>query len=92
MIDIHIDLDAQVGGLSVADRQLVAICRALLQDAKLLVMDEPTTALTRKEVDSLFAVVRDLQKKGISILFVSHKLEEVFEIAEELTILRNGKR
>jgi simple sugar transport system ATP-binding protein len=92
MIDIHIDLDAQVGGLSVADRQLVAICRALLQDAKLLVMDEPTTALTRKEVDSLFAVVRDLQKKGISILFVSHKLEEVFEIAEELTILRNGKK
>lgn len=92
MIDIHIDLDALVGGLSVADRQLVAICRALLQDAKLLVMDEPTTALTRKEVDSLFAVVRDLQKKGISILFVSHKLEEVFEIAEELTILRNGKK
>lgn len=92
MIDIHIDLDALVGSLSVADRQLVAICRALLQDAKLLVMDEPTTALTRKEVDSLFAVVRDLQKKGISILFVSHKLEEVFEIAEELTILRNGKK
>lgn len=91
MIDIHIDLDALVGSLSVADRQLVAICRALLQDAKLLVMDEPTTALTRKEVDSLFCVVRDLQKKGISILFVSHKLEEVFEIAEELTILRNGK-
>ncbi len=48
--------------------------------------------MTRKEVDSLFKVVRDLQKKGISILFVSHKLEEVFEIAEELTILRNGKK
>ncbi|HWR24023.1 MAG TPA: sugar ABC transporter ATP-binding protein [Feifaniaceae bacterium] len=92
MIDIHMDLDALVGGLSVADRQIVAICRALLQDAKLLVMDEPTTALTRKEVDSLFAVVRDLQKKGISILFVSHKLEEVFEIAEELTVLRNGRK
>ncbi len=92
MVDIHMDLDALVGGLSVADRQLVAICRALLQDAKLLVMDEPTTALTRKEVDSLFAVVRDLQKKGISILFVSHKLEEVFEIAEELTVLRNGRK
>jgi len=91
---IHIDLDLQapVGALSVADRQLVAICRALLQDTKLLVMDEPTTALTRKEVDALFNVVRNLQKKGISILFVSHKLEEVFEIAEELTILRNGKK
>ena len=91
MIHVNIDLDAPVGSLSVADRQLVAICRALLQDAKLLVMDEPTTALTRKEVDSLFAVVKDLQAKGISILFVSHKLEEVFEIAEELTILRNGQ-
>lgn len=91
MINVKIDPDALVGSLSVADRQLVAICRALLQDAKLLVMDEPTTALTRKEVDALFAVVRDLQKKNISVLFVSHKLEEVFEIAEELTIIRNGK-
>ncbi len=90
LVNVEMDLDARVGDLSVADRQLVAICRALLQDAKLLVMDEPTTALTRKEVDSLFKVVRDLQAKGISILFVSHKLEEVFEIAEHLTILRNG--
>ena len=92
LVNVQMDLDAKVGDLSVADKQLVAICRALLQDAKLLVMDEPTTALTRKEVDSLFKVVRDLQKKGIAILFVSHKLEEVFEIAEELTILRNGKK
>ena len=92
MIGVQMDLDALVGSLSVADKQLVAICRALLQDAKLLVMDEPTTALTRKEVDALFAVTRELQAKGISILFVSHKLEEVFEIAEELTILRNGKK
>ncbi|MCL2856107.1 MAG: sugar ABC transporter ATP-binding protein [Oscillospiraceae bacterium] len=92
MIGVQMDLDALVGSLSVADKQLVAICRALLQDAKLLVMDEPTTALTRKEVDALFAVTRDLQAKGISILFVSHKLEEVFEIAEELTILRNGAK
>ncbi len=92
LVNVEMDLDAKVGDLSVADKQLVAICRALLQDAKLLVMDEPTTALTRKEVDSLFKVVRDLQKKGIAILFVSHKLEEVFEIAEELTILRNGRK
>jgi len=90
MIDVSIDLDAFVGSLSIADRQLVAICRALLQDAKLIVMDEPTTALTQKEIDALFSVSRDLQAKGISILFISHKLEEVFEIAEELTILRNG--
>ncbi len=92
LIDVDIDLDALVGDLSVANKQLVAICRALLQNAKVLIMDEPTTALTRKEVDSLFAVVRDLQKKGIAIVFVSHKLEEVFEIADKLTILRNGRK
>ena len=92
LINVEMDLDANVGELSVANKQLVAICRALLQDAKVLIMDEPTTALTRKEVDSLFKVIRDLQKKGIAIVFVSHKLEEVFEIAEKLTILRNGKK
>ena len=91
LINVQMDLDAIVGELSVANKQLVAICRALLQDAKLLIMDEPTTALTKKEVESLFHVVHDLQKKGISIVFVSHKLEEVFAIAEELTILRNGR-
>lgn len=91
LIGVQMDLDAVVGDLSVANRQLVAICRALLQDAKLLIMDEPTTALTKKEVEALFNVVHDLQKKGISIVFVSHKLEEVFAIAEELTILRNGR-
>ncbi len=92
LIDVEMDLDALVGDLSVANKQLVAICRALLQNAKVLIMDEPTTALTRKEVDSLFGVVRDLQKKGIAIVFVSHKLEEVFEIADKLTILRNGQK
>ena len=92
LVGIDIDLDACLGDLSVADKQLVAICRALLHDARLLIMDEPTTALTKKEVASLFKIVRELQAKGISILFVSHKLEEVFEIADELTIIRNGKK
>lgn len=92
MVNVKMDLDALVGDLPVADKQLVAICRALLQDAKLLIMDEPTTALTKKEVDALFKVVRDLQAKGIAIIFVSHKLEEVFEICEKLTILRNGEK
>jgi len=92
MVNVKMDLDALVGDLPVADKQLVAICRALLQDAKLLIMDEPTTALTKKEVDALFKVVRDLQAKGITIIFVSHKLEEVFEICEKLTILRSGEK
>ncbi len=88
---LEIDLDEIVGNLSLAQQQLVAISRALSGEVKLLIMDEPTTALTRKEVDSLFSVVLDLQAKGISILFVSHKLNEVFEVAERFTILRDGK-
>ncbi len=90
-IDFKVDLDARVGTLSVADRQLIAICRALMHDAKLIIMDEPTTALTRKEVDGLFRIILDLKARGISTLFVSHKLEEVFEISERFTILRNGE-
>ncbi|GAK55621.1 sugar ABC transporter ATPase/substrate-binding protein [Candidatus Vecturithrix granuli] len=90
-IEVEIDLDAYVEDLSVADKQLVAIARAILHDAKLIIMDEPTTALTHKEVESLFQVIKNFQKEGISTLFVSHKLREVLEISEQVTILRNGK-
>ncbi len=90
-INVDIDLDARVADLSVADKQLIAISRALLQNAKLIIMDEPTTALTKKEIDSLFTVIDSLRKQGISILFVSHKIEEVFALAEKITILRNGE-
>ena len=91
-IGLKADLSEIVENLSVAEKQMVAICRALLNDAKLLIFDEPTTALTQKEVKNLFALIHKMQKKGVSTLFVSHKLEEVFEIAEEFTILRNGKK
>jgi simple sugar transport system ATP-binding protein len=84
------DLEERVENLSIAEKQLVAICRALLYDARIVIMDEPTTALTRKEVRSLFSVIKKLQSQGIAILFVSHKLDEVFEISERFTILRNG--
>ncbi|MDO5678009.1 MAG: sugar ABC transporter ATP-binding protein [Propionibacteriaceae bacterium] len=90
-INFKIDLDARVADLSVADKQLIAISRALLTDTKLIIMDEPTTALTDREVAALFKVVRELQSRGIAILFVSHKLDEVFEISERFTIIRNGK-
>lgn len=90
-INFEIDLDELVGNLSVADKQLIAISRALLNNAKLIIMDEPTTAITKKEVKALFEVIRQLQKQNIAILFVSHKLDEVFEIAENFTIFRNGK-
>ncbi len=90
-LGLKIDLGADVENLSVADRQLVAICRALVGDAKVLIMDEPTTALTHTEVDRLFTIVRRLQDRGVAIMFVSHKLDEVLQIAQRLTILRNGE-
>lgn len=91
-IDVDIDLNAIVGELSVADRQLIAISRALLLNAQLIIMDEPTTALTQREVESLFSIVRTLQESGISILFVSHKLNEVREIADSVMVFRNGRK
>lgn len=92
MIGFEVNLNEKLEKLTVADKQLVAICRAIINDAKLLIMDEPTTALTRKEINKLFEIVKGLQAKGMSILFVSHKLDEVFEISERFTILRSGEK
>lgn len=91
-IGVKFKLGEMVENLSIADKQLIAISRALLHDAKLIIMDEPTTALTRKEIKKLFEIIRKLQESGVSILFVSHKLNEVFEIAENFTILRDGRK
>ena len=91
-INIKMDLDSLVGPMSVADKQLIAISRALLQNAKLIIMDEPTTALTGREVKSLFNVINDLKSRGISTMFVSHKLNEVPEIADRTMVFRNGKK
>ena len=90
-INFNVDMDALVETLPVADKQLIAISRALLDNAKLIIMDEPTTALTKKEVKRLFEIIADLKKNGITILFVSHKLDEVFEISDSITILRSGE-
>jgi simple sugar transport system ATP-binding protein len=86
-----LDLDERVENISVAKKQLIAISRALTQDAKLIIMDEPTSSLTKDEINRLFTVITGLKKRGISTLFVSHKLSEVFEISERVTILRDGK-
>lgn len=90
-LGVDIDIDAQLGTLSVAKQQLVAIARALVYDAKMIIMDEPTSSLSKGEVELLFKIIRSLQKKGISILFVSHKLEELFEVSSRFTVLRDGK-
>ncbi|HWL76831.1 sugar ABC transporter ATP-binding protein [Microbacterium sp.] len=90
-LGLNIDLDADVEHLSVADRQLIAICRALVGEARVLIMDEPTTALTHSEVKRLFTIVRRLQDRGVAVVFVSHKLDEVLQISQRVTVLRNGE-
>ncbi len=91
-LDIN-DLDpAQVvGALSVGNRQRVEILRALSQDARILVMDEPTAALTEHDVARLFAIVRRLRARGVSIVYITHRLEEVFALADRVTVLRDGE-
>jgi len=90
-IKVDLDLDAEVGELPIGVQQLVAICRALTSDLKLLILDEPTSSLPKHDIDNLLSVVRDLQAHGIAILFVSHKLNEVFAVAERITVLRDGE-
>ncbi|MBC9207209.1 sugar ABC transporter ATP-binding protein [Roseomonas aerophila] len=89
-LGVELDLDALVETLPTAGKQLVAIARALMSDPRLLIMDEPTTALTGREVEALFRVVRDIQSRGIAVLFVSHKMREMLDISETLTVIRSG--
>ena len=90
-IKVNIDSDTLVGDLPVGRQQLVAISRALTTDLKLLILDEPTASLTAHDIDHLLKVVHDLQSVDIAVLFVSHKLNEVFEVAERITVLRDGE-
>ena len=91
-IGASLDPFARVEDLSIASRQLVAISRAMAADARLVIMDEPTSSLTRHEVDALIRLVADLKRSGICTVFVSHRLDEVLEIAERVTVLRDGAK
>ncbi len=88
---VPIDPDAVCSSLSVAQQQIVEIAKALLLDARIIVMDEPSAALTLKEVKHLFTVVRELQVLGIGVIYISHRLDEIFEIADRVTVLRDGE-
>lgn len=89
-LKIDINPDTEVRKLGVAKQQMVEIAKALSYDTKLLIMDEPTSSLAASEVESLFAIVRDLKKQGISVVFISHKLDEMLEITDRITVLRDG--
>ena len=91
-VGADLDLSARVETLPVAHKQLVAICRALAADARLMIMDEPTTALTEREVRTLLGIIRRLRADGVAVLFVSHKLAEVLEIGDHVVVLRNGRK
>ncbi|MEL6202800.1 MAG: sugar ABC transporter ATP-binding protein [Pseudomonadota bacterium] len=91
-IGVEIDLNERVENLPVAQKQLVAICRALASNAQLIIMDEPTTALTEKEVQRLLGIIRRLKDDGVAVIFVSHKLAEVLEVSEKVVVLRNGQK
>jgi ABC-type sugar transport system ATPase subunit len=82
---------AIVGELSVGDRQLVEIARALRRDPKLLIFDEPTSSLSRRERERLFEVIRGLRVEGVAIIYISHFLDEIFEISDDLAVMRNGR-
>lgn len=85
-----LDLDREVGSLSKADQQMIAIARRMLQGGRVFVMDEPTSALTENETQRLFAVIRKLCSDGKTVVFISHRLEEVLEICDRFTVLRDG--
>ncbi|WP_417847416.1 sugar ABC transporter ATP-binding protein [Thalassoglobus sp.] len=89
-LKVDIDAEERCGNLTVAEQQLVEIAKALLLDSKLIVMDEPTAALSPQEVDGLFEVIRELKSQGISIIYISHRLSEIFAVCDRVTVLRDG--
>lgn len=90
-LNIKLDPKAQVSELTVAQKQMVEIARAVSYESSILIMDEPTSALTDREVEHLFAIIRDLRSRGIGIVYITHKMNELFEIADEFTVFRDGK-
>jgi rhamnose transport system ATP-binding protein len=90
-LGVHLDPDRPARGLSIADQQLVEIAKALSFDARVLVMDEPTAALSGVEVERLFAVARSVRDSGAAVLFISHRFDEVFALCQRITVMRDGR-
>ncbi|APT84382.1 sugar ABC transporter ATP-binding protein [Corynebacterium aquilae] len=91
LIGVDVDLDDTVGSLGIARQQLVEIAKALTMNARVLILDEPTAALTGAEIDNLFKVIEDLKEKGVGMVFISHHLDEIARIADTVSVLRDGQ-
>lgn len=91
-LDIDINPKKFISDLSVAEKQMIEIAKSLSMDAKLIVMDEPTASLTEKEVLKLFSIIQELRKKGVSIIYISHRLDEAFKLSDRITVLRDGRK
>lgn len=89
-LGVEIDPGQRMEELSVGQQQMVEIAKALMADAKVIIMDEPTAALTQSETRVLFEVANGLREKGVSIVYISHRMEEIFELCDRITILRDG--
>lgn len=87
---VDIRTNAVMSDLSVGQQQMIEICKALMVDAKVIIMDEPTAALTQSETEALFKVIKSLRQKGVSIVYISHRMEEIFELCDRITVLRDG--
>ncbi|MGE5676896.1 MAG: galactose/methyl galactoside ABC transporter ATP-binding protein MglA [Pseudomonadota bacterium] len=90
-LDINLDPRTKVGKLTVSEMQMVEIAKAVSYNSKVIVMDEPTSSLTEKEVNHLFKIIRALKEKGVGIIYISHKMEEILKISDEVTVMRDGK-
>ncbi|WP_043932427.1 sugar ABC transporter ATP-binding protein [Bacillus sp. EB01] len=90
-LNVTIPLDKEAGLCSVGEQQMIEIAKALMTDAKVIIMDEPTAALTEREISKLFDIISSLKKEGVSIVYISHRMEEIFAICDRITVMRDGK-
>ncbi len=91
-VGLNVNMRAQIRGLSVAQRQMVEIAKALSLDSRIIIMDEPTSALTDRETDTLFGIIKNLRARGEAIIYISHRLEEVSQVGDRVTVLRDGRK
>lgn len=91
LIGVKINAQTKIKNLSIAEKQMVEIAKAISNNAKVIIMDEPTSALTDSEVTMLFEIIKDLKAKGVAIIYISHKMDEIYEITDRITVLRDGK-